>query len=229
MKAATAYDPRSLSAYTYADAARVLNIPRSTLSAWKKGQDYKSRERGHVVFEEAIATDLLDGLSYYDLVEAFILRSLRTKHGYKLKTVREALRVAQKEYGIERLFLHRAFRHDGGKEFFLDRLNDLATLSHGHQLVMKTVLDDYLQRIEYAPDDLSALFRPVIQQLGVSAPALIVVNPLMSFGRPVVERTGIRTSAIVMRVDAGELRPHIIEDFGLDPQEFEQALLLEAA
>ena len=223
------YDPRALSAYTYTEASKVLNMPRSTLGAWKKGQDYTSRERGRVVFEKAIATPLPEGLSYYDLVEAFILRSLRTEHGYKLPYVREALKIAEEQYGIKRLFLHRAFRHDGGSAFFLDRLTALATLDPGHQLAMKGLLQDYLKRIEYEPDDLSASFRPVIKEVGVSADPLIIVDPRKSFGRPIVERTGIRTSAIMARIQARESPKHVIGDFGLTDEEFDQALRLEAA
>lgn len=228
MKAST-QDPRELAAYTVSDAARILGMPRTTLASWKKGQDYTSQQYGHVRFETPIATRLPRGLSYFDLVEAFVLRSLRTEEGFKLRYIRQALATAQREYGIERLLLHRAFRFDRGSEFFLDQFTHLASLSPGNQLAMKTVLQGYLKRIDYGPDDLATRFDPIVRNMGLDADRLIMVNPLVSFGRPVIKRTGIRTRAIVSRVDAGESWKHIINDFGLTEPEFEQALLLEAA
>ena len=228
-KRAEAFDPRAVAAYSYAEASRVLNVPRSTIQAWKKGQDYVSQARGRVVFEKPIGTDLERGLSYFDLVEVFILRSLRTQHGFKLDYIREAQKIAQDEYGIERLFLHKAFRHDGGSDFFLDELGQLVTLTPALQLAMKETLTDYLKRIDYADDERTASFYPVIRHLGVAAPKLLIVNPSIAFGQPVVKRRGIRTAAIKWRLDAGESRRHIIKDFGLTPDEFDQAIRLEAA
>jgi len=222
------YDPRMLSAYTITDAARIVDMPRSTLSAWKKGQDYISQDRRRVVFRGPIQTRLDKGLSYYDLVEAFVLRSMRTEYGYSLKYIRKALEIAQEEYEIGRLFLHKRFCHNG-KDFFLDRLNDLETLSEGHQMASKILLNDYLKRIEYAPDDLAKSFYPVIREVGVDAPRLVVVDPRVAFGRPVIKRRGIRTSAIANRLEAGESKDHIIDDFELTEVEFEQAIRLEAA
>jgi uncharacterized protein (DUF433 family) len=220
-------DSRELAAYTYAEAGRLLSIPASTIRAWKRGQTYTYKEEQRR-FEEPIPTQLSRGLSYFDLVEVFILRSLRREYKYELSYIRDALQIAQEEYGIDRLFLNEAFRHDG-REFFLDRLTDLATLSPSHQLAMRTVLDAYLRRVEYGPDDLADSFYPVIPQLGVEAEKLIVIKSTVSFGRPVVERRGIRTSVVVGRINAGETPEHVAEDFGLTADEIGQAILLEAA
>jgi uncharacterized protein (DUF433 family)/uncharacterized protein YcgL (UPF0745 family) len=222
----SAIDPRELAAYSYASAARLLRIPPTTIRAWKRGQTYTYKEERRR-FSEPIPTNLRQGLSYWDLVEVFILRALRTEYKFNLGKIRDALRIAQDAFGIERLFLHEAFRHDG-RDFFLERLHDLVTLSPGQQLVMRTVLDDYLKRVEYADDRLSRAFYPIIPDLGVNAPKLIVINALKSFGQPIVESRGIKTAAILARVDAGEEPKHVIEDFGLSAEEFDQAIRFEA-
>ena len=213
-------DPRTLAAYTYAQAGRLLDTPASTIRAWKKGQ------KG---FPPPIPTDRKRGLSYNDLVEAYVLRSLRTKEGFQLGYIRDALTMAQTEYKIDHLFLHKAFRYEKGCEFFIERFGQLASLSQSRQMVLRDVVQQYLKRIKYDRKGLAAELFLTTKRSGVAGPKLISCNPEISFGRPVVTRLGIRTAAIVSRVYAGESRDHIIADFRLTPDEFDEAYYLEAA
>jgi uncharacterized protein (DUF433 family)/DNA-binding transcriptional MerR regulator len=221
-------EPRDLSAYTYAQASRLLDIPASTIRAWKKGQDYNVASGARKRFEQPLPSPKSTGLSYNDLVEVYVLRSLRTEHGYPLEYIRQALAMARDEFGIDRLFLHKTFRH-GGQEFFLDRLDDFAALSRTRQLAFREVLKGYLHRIQYDREGWAREFSPFGQVSGVASPHLVILNPRISFGRPVVKRRGIRTAAIAVRVDAGESPEHIIADFDLTREEFDEAILVEAA
>ena len=68
--------------------------------------------------------------------------------------------------------------------------------------------------------------------VSVSAPSEqrpIVIDPRISFGRPVVLRKGISTSTIAERVDAGESVKEIAADYDLEPSEIEQAVVYERA
>ena len=118
------FDARAVPAYSCAQAGRLLDIPSSTVRAWNKSQRYMYRGNNRV-FEAPIPTSLSHGLSYFDLVETFVLRSLRVDHGYPLQYIREALEAASTEYGIERLFLHEDFRFSTNefRDFFIDRYN----------------------------------------------------------------------------------------------------------
>jgi uncharacterized protein (DUF433 family) len=222
------FDPREAAAYTYADASRILDVPASTIRAWKKGQLYRVDSGDWKRFEEPIPTDLSSGLSYFDLAEIYVLRSLRQDHRVSLKSIREASDMARLEYGIERLLIHHDFRHDG-KELFLHRWDHFASLTLSRQLAFREVLDAYLKRIRYDTEGLTFEFSPVVRELGVGSPKLLRVNPRISFGRPVIARSGVRTAAIVSRLDAGENPAHVREDFDLTEAEFDQAVLLEAA
>jgi hypothetical protein len=42
-------------------------------------------------------------LSFWNLIEAHVLRALRTEHAVSVKALRKALDYAEKELGIERL------------------------------------------------------------------------------------------------------------------------------
>ena len=51
----------------------------------------------------------------------------------------------------------------------------------------------------------------------------------IAFGRPVIARRGISTTAIRDRVNAGESEEEIAQDYGLDHTEVEEAIVYEQA
>jgi hypothetical protein len=63
-------------------------------------------------------------LSFWNLVEAHVLRSLRTEHGVSVKALRKALRYAEQELDIEHLLLRKDLCTDAGK-VFLERYGEL--------------------------------------------------------------------------------------------------------
>lgn len=222
------FDPREVGTYTYAQASRILDVPASTIRAWKKGQLYRVATGVLKRFEEPIPTTLQHGLSYFDLVEIYVLRSLRVEHRYPLASIREAMTMAREEYDIDRLLLHERFRV-GGKELFLDRWDHFVSLTPTRQLAFREILEGYLARIQYDREGWTFEFSPFVRDQGVKSPKLITINPRISFGRPVITGKGIRTAAIASRIDAGEDPEHVRADFHLTQEEFDQAVLLEAA
>lgn len=223
-------DPRDLPAYTYAEAGRILAIPASTIRAWAQGQAYRYKARQYWFESVLELPDPGDSrLSYNNLIEAYSLRALRTVHQVALNEVRESVRVASEEYGIPRLLIHKDMRAAAG-EVFLERYGALISLGRGQQLAMKRILQDYLWRIEYDEHDLAASFYPLTRgPKATDSPKIIVLDPRVSFGRPIIDRRGIRTSAIFSRINAGETPAHVAEDYGLTDEEVAEAILFEAA
>lgn len=222
-------DLRDVPAYSYPEASRALNIPRTTLRAWVRGQRYQRKDDiGY--FEPVIEKPVPDDprLSFTNLIEAHVLRSLRTVHDVSMSAVREALTVAEREFGIKRLLIHRQLRTSAG-ELFLDEYRRLVTLSRSQQLVMREMFARYLERIEYDEADLPREFYPLTHGPRSDSPRIIALTPYVSFGRPVVLRRGISTEAIRSRFDAGESLQHIAEDYGLEPDEVEEAVTYEVA
>ena len=74
----------------------------------------------------------------------------------------------------------------------------------------------------------SRLF-PFIQRAYLDAPKVIVIDPYISFGRPVIQRKGISTAIIADRIDAGESVENLTEDYNLDSWEIEEAIIYERA
>src|SRR3712207_785505 len=76
-------DPREVPAYTIGDAARYLHMPAATLRSWFVGRTYPRRRGGPGSFKRLItpADAQASRLSFLNLVEAHVLRALRTEHG----------------------------------------------------------------------------------------------------------------------------------------------------
>jgi uncharacterized protein (DUF433 family) len=224
-----AADNRDSAAYTLAEAARYLRLPAATLRSWVLGRLYPTAE-GSGEFPPLIqpASRRPPSLSFSNLIEAHVLRSLRTEHGVPVKALRSALAFAERSLGVDRLLLRPELRADAGK-VFLDRYGELIELSASGQLTMRRLFDEHLKRVEWDSSKFPARLYPFLWTPGPSEERPIVIDPCIAFGRPVVQRKGISTSAIAERIDAGESVQDIAADYDLGPSEIEQAILYERA
>lgn len=157
-----------------------------------------------------------------------MLRALRQRHGVPLDDVRRAVAIAEAELGIDRLLVDPRLKASAGT-LFLDRYYDLVELTASQQIAMRVVLARYLQRIEYGPDDLPTQFFPFERIPDTAAERVISLSPFVAFGKAVVERRGVSTRAITDRLDAGESKEDLIQDYDLTEAELEEAILFEAA
>ena len=223
-------DPVELPRYTYRDAARATGIAATTIAAWFRGQQWYSKRRTGFFRPVLAHPDPTDPrLSFNNLLEVHILRALRKVHEVKLEAVREAIGVAEKEYKVPRLLISNKL-HTGGGELFLRTISDLVHLTRGHQIVMRDLFAQFLERItvEGAHADLLP-FYPFPKNPALGTQKLILVSPYVSFGAAVVSRLGVSTATIAQRVNAGEEKASIVEDYGLQEAEFDEAVLYEAA
>ena len=222
-------DPRDVPAYGLTEAARYVKLAPATLRSWVRGRSYETT-RGTEFFEPLITLPEGDSsnLSFWNLVEAHVLRALRTDHGVSIKAVRDALDYSETELGIERLLLNRALSTSAG-EVFLDRYGELINLSRSGQLAMRAVLADHLRRVEWDTRGLPIKLFPFLRVDSGGAEPAILIDPTVSFGRPIIAESGISTAAIAGRVDAGEDPAEIAEDYGLSSEQVEEALIYERA
>jgi uncharacterized protein (DUF433 family) len=224
----TTFD-RDLPAYTLAEAARYVRLPAATLRSWVLGRQYPTTD-GSSDFPPLIrpASQQPPWLSFSNLIEAHVLRSLRTEHGVSVKALRSALVYAEKALGIDRLLLRQELRTDACK-VFLDRYGELIELTASGQLAMRRLFADHLKRVEWDSSRFPVRLYPFLSASAPSEERPIVIDPRIAFGRPVVLRKGISTSAIAERVDAGESVDNIAADYDLGQSEIEQAIVYERA
>lgn len=222
-------DPREEPRYSFPDAARAIEVPASTLRSWVVGQTY-DRKHDRAYFAPVLSRPSDDDsrLSFTNLIEAHVLRALRTVHEVKLSGIREAVDIAEEQFGIQRLLISPDLRTSAGA-LFLDRYTHILELNEGQQLAMKSVLEQYLSRVRFDDARLPVEFRPFERSPRNRGKDTLAISPFISFGRPVLRRSGVSTQAVVQRVEAGEALKSIMKDYGLREAEVEEAILYEAA
>src|SRR5947208_3030859 len=97
---------RELPAYPVPRAAQIVRLPESTLRLWACGDGAHK-----ALFPAAEKSPLV--LSFDNLVEAFVLASMRRVHGLSMQSVRKRLDTVGKKLGYDRPLLHARFRTDG--------------------------------------------------------------------------------------------------------------------
>jgi uncharacterized protein (DUF433 family) len=167
-------------------------------------------------------------LSFSNLIEAHVLRSLRTEHGVSVKALRTALTYAQQTLKIDRLLLRQELRTDAGK-VFLDRYGELIDLSASGQLAMRKLLEEHLKRVDWDETRFPIRLYPFVSGSAPNEDRPIAIDPRIAFGRPVVLRKSISTATIAERIDAGESVEDVAADYDLVQTEIEQAALYERA
>lgn len=225
---ATKLDVRSLPAYSINEAARYVRLSPATLRSWFIGRPYPTA-RGTSHFRPLLAPSQRNPptLSFWNLVEAHVLRALRTEHGVPLQAVRQALAFAEKRLNIEHLLLREELRTSGG-ELFLERFGELVNLSASGQLAMREIFAAHLERVEWGRLKAATRLYPFVAGEAADAKP-IVIDPAISFGRPVVDRAFVTTRSIVERIDAGEDIVAVADDYDLSVAAVKEAVVFERA
>ncbi len=227
-------DPRVAPAYSIAEAAHYLRMPEATLRSWISGRLYpvagkpkRSRPLIHVDDRGERY------LSFLNLVEAHVLAAIRRHHGVKLPKVRAALDYVRRQFHIERPLIDQTFQTDG-LDLFMERYGALINASREGQQAMRDVISVYLTRIERDAKGLPIKLYPFTRETESEAaprtdPRVVVMNPAVSFGRPVIAGTGVPVASIYERYRAGDSVAELAKDFRLDTSAIEEAIRCEAA
>jgi uncharacterized protein (DUF433 family) len=216
-------DPRSLPNYSLAEAAAYLRIPKSTLRAWLLGQaNFKAvldiAQRGPP-----------PALSFLNLVEAHVLNSIREYH--RMPEIRRALSYVRRELGVDRPLVRKVFETDG-VSLFVEHLGKLLNVSQDGQTAMRATLGAHLRRLDFDAQGFAERLYPFTRAdahggLEVDDPKVVVFDPRIAFGRLVVAGTGIPTSELADRFDAGDLADDLAKEYGLDRRRVEEAIRCE--
>jgi len=223
-------DIYNTSAYPLTDAARYLHIPAGTLRSWVNGRYYPTKE-GKQYFEPLIQRPEpnLPQISFTNLVEAHVLRSIRKIHGVRLDKVRNALDYLDKQFQMPHPLARVEFQTDG-VNLFVESIGRLVSVSENGQLAIKAALQNLLTRVEWNEEGIAARLFPTSRDIPEATPAAsksVEIDPQVSFGRPVIVGTGIPTIAIAERYEAGEAPESIADDLGCGTPQIHDAIRFE--
>jgi uncharacterized protein (DUF433 family) len=220
-------DPREIPAYRFVDAAIYLNIAEPTLRSWVKGTHY-SIKGGKKFFKPvfSLPDSAVSLLSYTNLVEAFVLSSLRRTHKIDLSKIRLAIRALQREFNSIHPLAEHQFETNG-VDIFVQKYGQLINVGRDGQLAMRQLLETYLTRVDHDLSGKAARLYPFIRLDGTEQPRNVVINPYVSFGKPVIAGTGLPTRVVAERFKAGDSIPHIASDYGRKEEEIDDAIRYE--
>lgn len=214
-----ASSPEERPAYAVARAAGILNVSASTLRRWASGE---GEERA--LFTPASRSPAV--LSFSNLVEAFVLASIRRVHGVSMQHIRKALRFVAEELGHDRPLLHASFRANGANLFF-QHAGRIFDASAKGQMVLREAVDESLLRIDWEGDRPARLY-PWVRAGGLAhQPKSVVIDPRRSSGEPTLLGTDIETRAVAERHRAGVSIVELARTYGVDLEQIEDAIRCE--
>ena len=218
-------DPRDEPNYGIGEAAHYLALPKSTVRSWGFGQPYETKGGRKVappVFRPARKAP--PTLSFWNVVETYVLASIRRHHGVPLQKVRKALAYVRREMNLERPLIQQQFFTDG-VDLFIDRYSVLINVTGPSQLELRSLMKRSVRRIDADPKGLAVRIFPWINS--PDEPKTVEIDPTRGFGRLVVAGTGIPTEAIGDRFRAGDSVDHLADDYELSRDQIEAALRWE--
>ena len=218
MKMAILHDSAELPMYGLSEAALYLRVPIKTLEYWTMG-------RGKTPPLVEAAGRHPRALSFMNLLDCHMLAAMRTLYDLRLPKIRKA---------VVYLSSHSNFRHPLIEEplytnrvdVLIREMDRLVNISRGGQFVIPEIVGVYLARIERDPKGLFKFF-PFVRERSAGEPKFIVIDPAIGFGKPVIAGTGISTAVIASRFNARESVPALAEEYGLEPQQVEEAIRWE--
>lgn len=222
-------DIRAMPCYSFPEAAHYLRIPVTTLRSWVRGRKYPT-SGGDQFFRPVIELpdESQNLLSFINLVEIHVLDAIRRDHRISLNKVRIAIDFIKEELTSDHPLAYHKLETDG-LDLFVEEYGQLINVSQAGQLALRNLLQAHLRRIERDSAGYALRLYPFTRkrlQL-IEEPKAIVIDPRISFGRPVLAGTGIPTAIIAERYKAGEAIGALADDYGRPTLEIEEAIRCE--
>ncbi|HZS65790.1 MAG TPA: DUF433 domain-containing protein [Burkholderiales bacterium] len=220
-------DLRDLPAYGIGEAAAYLRVPASTLRAWLLGQPYEHGGQ-EKFFRPVIEIADRKGrqLSFINMVEAFVLAGIRRQHDIPLPKVRKAVDYLRRTFGSKRPLADERFETDG-VDLFVEKMGAIIGATQEGQIQLRDLIRDRLQRVRRDPTGMPekiVLFPAPSANGGLGD---VVIDARLSFGRPVLDQLGVRTSILAERFDAGDDIEVLARDYSVPPEAVQNAIRCE--
>ena len=214
--------------YTVADVSRLTNVHPARISRWVKGYSYASskgmRQQEAVWEPEIPAMEGATSLSFNDLLEIRFVHEFR-EAGVALSKKRSTVIALRKETQTKYPFSRRMIFTDGKGLF--EKLHDengrplLIELStkHKHYSFFNVTLPYLRKGLIFDERGVVRRWYPDKEKY-----RSIVVDPMISFGRPVIEGTRINSSVLAVAVTAERPPESVAEWFGIETDLVRQAI-----
>jgi uncharacterized protein (DUF433 family) len=181
--------------YSLPEAARLTGLNRQRVREWFQGRP--NEEARKPVFRgdyQSIGGDR--AISFYDLIELFVAGQLR-EHGVSLQSLRKVHKQLQKDLKTRHPFCRREILTKQGKVFTLgldvDGKKEIVEVL-ARQRVFPEILLPFLQKVDY--DEATEMAKRWC------IANMVVIDPQINFGKPIVEEIGISTAILAGAYEA---------------------------
>lgn len=212
------YHPDELPNYGMIEASRYLHIPHSTLQFWTSGNE------PIVQLAQGGRRPLL---SFKNLVECYVVQGIRTVHKVRVPKIRGAAGFLRRNFTS----LNPLADYDlicDGVDLFLEVEGTLINLSLHGQSGMEPILHAHLKRVERDESGVARRLFPYKNKTHMTSPQdsprLIVIDPLVSFGRPILKDSGIPSSILANRYRAGDSIAVLADSYDREESEIRAAV-----
>lgn len=211
-----------IGAYSLTEAGRLLRVSPTTIRRWLFGYSYDrdgSRAKQKPLWRPQYRADQDEPLlGFRDLLEARIVRGFRQQH-IGLPTIRACLDFARDLVEDDHPFSTRRFKSDG-RRLFLEsgdgRLIDLKVRQH----VFKRIVEPSFVDLDFDAEAASRWWL-------LPRKRTIVLDPVRSFGQPIVAESGVPTDRLAQAVEAEASINRVAQLYELKPALVRDALTFE--
>lgn len=203
-------------AYSKAEVALYLNIPKSMVSAWTRGTTYRDRDGGKSFFYPVIVPADPQYLSFQNFIELYVLKSMRKVHEVPMKRVRHAIKALRDRSGSEHPLAEYQLLTDR-RDIIIEEFGDLLNLNRYGQHEMGDLLESALKQVGY--EDGEWKYRPTNS---------VELSPSKQFGRPCIVGTRIPTDLVYARNVAGESVDELAFDLDCETRLISDAINFES-
>ena len=215
MKQSVQQDLRYQPLYTLGEVSRYARVKPATLRTWTQNGDV------HVIIP-AVASGVAP-FSFINLIELYVLEGLRRTHRLPMQRIRKGEEWLRRTYSVSHPLAELNLETDG-YDLFIREVDIPINASRKGQGGFPEVLARYLQRIERDAGKIPTRFYPYTYD---RAPKVVVMDPAVAYGRPVVTGTRVTSQMIFDRYSGGESLNDIAADYDLDICRVEEALRCE--
>lgn len=209
--------------YKKAQAARIIDVPASTLRTWaggpvvRTGTPTVAPSRDRLITVATPVTPRGPTIPFIGLTEAYVLASFRGA-GVPMQRIRPAIRRLEEEIGLKQALASERLQTDGAEVLYdygqhtddpaeKDAVSDLVVVRNG-QRIFRPIVRDYLRRVTYH-EGWARIINVGRGKVDVT------VDPWINGGHPTLARRGIAVADVLGRIGAGESPKSVAADYGL--------------
>jgi uncharacterized protein (DUF433 family) len=215
------FDSRQTPRYNFGEAGAYLGLPESTIRSWFQGTTWGSQPNVQY-FKPILAPANPHLLSFFDIASAHVLMALHNKR-ISTRGIRQLVRELEKEYPDNRYPLLGKNFYLIGKEVIIKQAGKRLNLSRSRQFELKAIIEKFLSRLELDRSKMPVRFSP-LRALNNGNRSLIVIDPALAVGRPVIKGTGIAAEVISRRKASGESIASLARDYSVSRRAIEEAV-----